>query len=192
MPSFNENLCLTGLLEGEVLDGDDSNEPLIFTKSPYINDNDFEILLNDKMNNFKIISLNCQSLNAKYELLKSYIEHFNKSNSKIDAICLQETWLAADSELSLFQIPGYNLISTGKSCSAHSGVAIYLHKAYQYNIINNNITSEFWDCQLIEICVTDKHHVNKKIILGNLYRPPRPTNGHVYNLLMTWKKYLIN
>lgn len=64
--------------------------------------------------------------------------------------------------------------------------------AYQYNIINTDITSEFWDCQLIEMSVTDKHHVNKKMCLGNLYRPPSPTNEHVYNLLMTWKKYLIN
>lgn len=182
VPSFDEQHCLTGLLEGDVTDRDDSNEPIIFQKSPYINNTEFVNLLKDKINNFKILSLNCQSLNAKYDQLKAYIEYFNESNCEIDAICLQETWLTADSDVSLLQLPNYNLISTGKSCSAHSGVAVYLHKAYQYNIVNIAITSEFWDCQLLEIYVSDKQ-VNKKIMLGNFYRPPRPTNEHIYNFI---------
>ena len=52
---------------------------------------------------FAILSLNIQSIGAKFD-------HFN-------AICLQETWLSHKSDTSLYNIPGYQLIHKGRSCS---------------------------------------------------------------------------
>ena len=34
---------------------------------------------------------------------------------------LQETWLSSESDTSLFKLHGYNFVSVGKFCSAHSG-----------------------------------------------------------------------
>ena len=121
-PEFDENSSLTDLMEEEEEETDgrlnDENEPRTLQYSPYFNNTEFIKFLKDNENTFKLISLNCQSLNAKFEMLRTYISTFNESNSKLDAICLQETWLTADADLTLLQLPGYNLISQGKSCSA--------------------------------------------------------------------------
>ena len=37
-------------------------------------------------------------------------------------ICLQETWLSENDDLSPFQIEGYNCVSKGKSCSNKGGL----------------------------------------------------------------------
>ena len=183
-PIFDIPLSLNELLEGDENDSEDVDyEPRLILNSPYCNDDDFIRLLNDTPNTFKIISLNCQSLNAKFDILKTYVDSFNTSNSKIDAICLQETWLSEDSDLSLYQLPGYKLISVGKSCSAHSGIAIYLRDLYEFKVLDIGIFSEFWDAQFIEISVMDKHFTKKKLIIGNFYRPPRPNYEHIYKFI---------
>ena len=40
-----------------------------------------------------IMSLNCQSLNAKFSKIKLMIDLFAESNKQIQVMCLQETWL---------------------------------------------------------------------------------------------------
>ena len=179
-PCFEENLSLADLLEGDLTDLGDSNiEPTLLENSSYINNLEFKDLLKEKSKNLKILSLNCQSLNAKFELLKIYLDYFNESNDIIDAICLQETWLTEDSDLSLLKLPGYNLISKGRSCSAHGGVCIYLKENYDYTSIDIDIVSDFWDGQMIEILVKDINGTNKKVVIGNFYRPPRPTHEDI-------------
>ena len=147
------------------------NEPKLFQQSPYYDNMGFIEIIQNKTNSFIILSLNCQSISAKFDQLKIYIENYNSSHSRLSAVCLQETWLTADSDLSLLQIEGYNLISKGKSCSAHGGIAIYLHKNYDYNILEKFCSSEMCDSQFIEVIVNNDIH--KKIIIGNIYRPPR-------------------
>ena len=85
----------------------------------YHDSDNFHKILNSKQDTFTIMSLNCQSLNSKFEILKTCIETYSRNNHKINAICLQETWLVVGSDLSLLQLPEYNLISVGKSYSAH-------------------------------------------------------------------------
>ena len=171
-------------MEGDLTDlGDVHNEPALLKNSPYTNDIDFKRLLKDTSNNFQILSLNCQSINAKFELLKTHIDYFTDCTSTLDAICLQETWLSAGSDLSLLQLPGYNLISLGKSCSAHGGVCIYLKDNYEYSVIDLGLISEFWDGQFIVVSVKDKYQIDKKLVIGNIYRPPRPNFENVYEFI---------
>ena len=96
---------------------------------------------------------------------------------------LAETWLTEDSDLSLLKLPGYNLISKGRQCSAHGGVCIYLNQNYEYSTIDIDIVSDFWDGQFIEIFVKDVNGINKKIVIGNLYRPPNPTHENVHTFM---------
>ena len=74
---------------------------------------------------FPILSLNCQSLNAKFDQLQIFINYLKTHGFCFSAICLQETWMDNDSDLSLFQIPGYTCISNGRSCTQHGGLIIY-------------------------------------------------------------------
>ena len=177
---LDDTASLTDLFENNNMETDsENNEPLLFQNSPYYRDADFKKLLETKSNIFSIISLNCQSLNAKFDQLKAYIEMYNNDECKICAICLQETWLAADSDLSLLQIDGYQLISVGKSSSAHGGVAIYLHDSFSYSISQFSIDSDIFDIQLIEIPIENEYGESKTLHLGNIYRPPRPTSENI-------------
>ena len=153
---------------------DEYETPTLFSHSPYYNDDGFIKLMADKMQSFKVLSLNCQSINAKFSELKIYLDFYKRNNITISAICLHETWLSNDSDLSLLEIENYNFISKGKHCSTHGGIAIYLHKAFNYSILPVDST-DLWDGLFLEVTSsnTDILSLQKKLILGNIYRPPR-------------------
>ena len=55
-----------------------------------------------------------------------------KQNSLFfSAVCLQESWLSQDDDISLWQLEGYTCISEGRKCSSKGGLVIY----YMTNII---------------------------------------------------------
>jgi hypothetical protein len=138
--------------------------------SPYYSPDSFSENLGESLNKFTILSLNCQSIRAKFNNLIVLIETLNDKKFKFDAICLQETWLGEDADLSLYQIPNYVCISQGKHCSEHGGLVIYLHKNYNFEpyVIGN--MSEIWEGLFIKILNNGK---GKHIFLGNIYRPPK-------------------
>ena len=74
-----------------------------------------------------MISLNCESLNAKIDELHIFLDNLTSRGCLPSAICLQETWLQNDSDLSLLEIEHYNLIAQGKLCTARGGLAIYVN-----------------------------------------------------------------
>ena len=134
---FDDNLGRVSLVD-LLNENDDINDvpddaPVFLSNSKYYNNDDFSTLLNEKKGNFIVLSLNSQSLNAKFNELQIYLEKYSSEHALISAICLQETWLSSESDTSLLQLENYQLISRGKSCSAHGGVAIYLHNMFSYN-----------------------------------------------------------
>ena len=141
--------------------------------SPYTDEYSLTSVIKFKQHDFKIISLNCQSLSAKIDNLKIVMHNLDNQQVYIDAICLQESWLSDLSDLSLLHVEGYQLISMAKHCSAHSGLVIYLSNKYQHEVLNIHEQSNLWDGQFIKI--SGMLH-NRNIILGNIYRPPNDIN----------------
>jgi hypothetical protein len=88
----------------------DEEEPEVFHPSSYHNVDEFIDLLKSKQNVFTVISLNIQSLNAKLDQLRLYVEMFKINACNVSAICLQETWLDDTSDLSYFEIPVTTLL----------------------------------------------------------------------------------
>ena len=164
----SEHLSLVDLInENSNLRMTEDESPTLLVKSPYYTNDEFVNVLKDKTGSFSLISLNTQSLNAKFTQLKTYIEFYKQNDLTINAFCLQETWLSDDSDTSLLQLEDYNLITKGKACSAHGGVGIYLHKSFDYEVLH--ITeSENWDGIAISVNVN-----SKQVIIINIYRPPR-------------------
>ena len=96
--------------------------------SPYISDDElFQQRVNCK-NGLSILSLNCQSLHAKFDYIKLLIDKFVHNNCSLQVVCLQETWISSGTDLSPYIIPGYHLISTPHYASSHGGLVIYLVK----------------------------------------------------------------
>jgi len=149
---------------------EDTAETNIFQNSPYYDITGCKEILSNHQKHFTVLSLNCQSLSAKIEEFKLFLE---QCDTKFSAICLQETWITANMDLSLLEIGEYNLISMKKSCSKHGGVAVYLHESYEYRLIENILDPTDFDAQFIEVSLTDIAKASKKVIICNIYRPPR-------------------
>ena len=56
-----------------------------------------------------IVSLNSQSLSAKFDDFQVAIDQLNKTNA-ISVICLQETWLSSESSTLLYDLPNYQYL----------------------------------------------------------------------------------
>ena len=138
--------------------------------SPYYSHCDFIYELSNKLDNFNVLSLNCQSLNAKFDKLILLIEELKQNNFQFSVICLQETWLGEEADLTLYQIPDYSCIAEGKSCSEHGGLIIYVHNNYQFDKYPGPFRSNIWEGLFIKII---SHDQSKNIYIGNIYRPPR-------------------
>ena len=171
-----ENTVYNGNSLKDLMDENSINEePSLFSDVLYYDNNKFIDTLKKKNDSFNVLSLNCQSLNAKFSQLQVYIELLKQNNVLISAICLQETWLSEQDDCSLLQLEDYNFISKGKSCSAHGGVAIYLHKQFNY-FIQPHQESNSWDGLFIKVMIesnSSKNLLQKSLVIGSVYRPPR-------------------
>ena len=91
--------------------------------------------------NINILSLNTQSINAKFDTFIAFLEIAKQQNVHFHAICLQETWLSENSDLSLLQLNGFTCFSQGKQCSSHGGLITYIDTNINASVINMEITS---------------------------------------------------
>ena len=131
--SYNFYMSLNEILKNTNSHDNDNpqdSECDLIMPSPYFNDETLISSLKAKAQNFSTYSLNCQSLNAKIDQIKLKIEYLKENGVEFSVICLQETWLSDDSDTSLLQIDGYQLISLGKTCTSHEGLAIFLNNNF--------------------------------------------------------------
>ena len=91
------------------------------------------------------------------------------------AICLQETWLSSDADVSLLHIPGYKLIHQGSKCTRHGGLIIYLHQEYTYKLRNMYTQSDIWEGLFIDV---SGQNLRPPITIGNIYKPPHNNNNN--------------
>ena len=154
---------------------DPNNEVKTYCVSPFIELESVESVLKKHKGHFSVLSLNIQSLNSKFDFLTSILSHLNDNNTHFQAICLQETWLSHDQDVSLFNIPGYHLIHRGKSCSNHSGLIIYLSDEFSYIVKDTSHGSQLWDGLFIDVY---GESLCGNLTIGNIYRPPRHNNNN--------------
>jgi len=145
------------------------NVPL--NDSYYYNTDQFKDIAS-KNSTLTIASLNCQSLNAKHSEKEILINTL--SNSSLDVLCLQETWLADDADVSLLQLPNYQLVWRGATTSRHGGVAIFIRSSLKYSLLPHTPPSNIWEAVFIQI---DSNLLTKPLIIGSIYRPPTQTNA---------------
>ena len=108
--NYGGNACdLRCVLNSEV----DDSELLFHSKhSNYFDFNGMKsYLLDIKNNNFSILSLNSQSIRAKFPQIQALIQDLGISNVFLDVICIQESWLDEYTNLDLLHIDDYNMFS---------------------------------------------------------------------------------
>ena len=160
-------------LENIIDTSDDDGEINLIKPSLYysIDNLPFHTKNHDRLN---ILSLNAQSINSKFDSLVTFLEIARKQNVYFHAICLQETWLSDQSDLSLFQIDGYRCFSQGKRCSPHGGLITYINSQLNASVIDIENDSAVWEG--LFVLVKDINN-EKEIAIGNIYRPPYDNNN---------------
>ena len=122
-----------------------------------------------KTDKFSIFSLNIQSLPAKFHEFQELIQNFQVNKCEPDVICLQETWQIVDSSSLLLN--DYNPLECKlRSNSVQGGgVGIYVKKNLKFSVLQDK--SIFIDRIFESLFVEVWLNKNKKIIIGNIYRP---------------------
>ena len=83
----------------------DDSEPYSIDESPYHTKTEFMDELRKYRNAISVLSLNIQSLNAKYNELCIFVDElYTKLNCAPSVICLQETWLGPESDATIAYI----------------------------------------------------------------------------------------
>ena len=170
---------LNSVLELKNLNDDHTDT---FNASEYY---DFDLLvdtLKPTGGRFSTLSLNIESINAKFNQLISFIEALDQNECYIDAFLIQETWLSKEQCNSVFinqfHIPGYHTIPLGKECGRKGGLMIYLRDIFNYSMRNLYTSSLHWEGLFIDITHKDNELLPNKISLANVYRPPRDNNSN--------------
>lgn len=130
----------------------------------FLHNNDNE----DTSYEYRSLHLNIQSLPAKFDALKLLIHEFHEKLIELDFIMLCETFLK-DETTHHFDIPGYNLVYKNRPGASRGGVAIYVHKKFDFKMRDDlviNIPGTF-ESIFIEI-----QNAKFKAIVGEIYRIP--------------------
>ena len=170
---FLDNINLTSQNSlSHLLDFNDDYTDLTHCIQPskYYNEGDFMSKLNT--NSCAIMSLNCQSLHAKFSEIKLLVDTFAENNTPIQVLCLQETWFENSEliDLGLYQIENYHLVTKNRYSGSHGGLACYIHRNWNYKVNLHTVDSLYWEELFIEI--TDPSNPKYKLTVGNFYRPP--------------------
>jgi Reverse transcriptase (RNA-dependent DNA polymerase) len=140
----------------------------------YIDEFEYAKLCTSK-NEISLLSLNIQSLSAKFTEFSALINHLRSNNCEPDVVCIQELWqFPNEVNFSLF---GYHpLIYTLRRNNVQGGgVGIYVKNTYQFNVLTH--VSIFQDRLFESIFCEIAINPNKKIIVGSIYRPTLLVNN---------------
>jgi hypothetical protein len=166
-----ENNSFVKIIDADIDENDDMNQVRVIHHSSYYDFENLKSTLNKHKNKFSIFSTNIQSINAKFNELQVFIERLRQVNYAFSAICIQESWLSEGVDTSQIQLEDYECIPQGKSCSSKAGLIIYLHNNFKYHPKLRLTQYATWEGQVIQV---EKGEIlNKPIIIGNIYRPPK-------------------
>ena len=154
---------------------DSEHEISNFCHSRYVDLSEVQSIFQNNPNEFLILTLNIQSVNAKFNNSFPVIDNLALQGLYFGAMCLQETWTSTDSDLTLLQLPGYQLIHQGSKCTKHGGLMIYLNESYSYKIRNLFTNSNIWEGLFIDI---NGGILCRAFTIGNIYRPPYDNNNN--------------
>ena len=149
---LNKENSLTHLLD--VISPEIENEIDLIKSSKYYDDEDFKVKLNSINNGICIVSLNCQSINAKFEKLKLFLDDV-KTQNPISVICIQESWGHEEIDIRYFSLPNYTFINANRRLSLHGGLITYIHDDFTFKELNDMLpisgTSTLFESLFIEI-----------------------------------------
>ena len=136
-------------------------------------------------NHISIMNLNCRSLISKLGMLEEYLIDLHH---KFDIIAITETWFKSNTDLSFFQLDGYDMYHLDRGNKNGGGVAIYIQNTLRHSIINH-MTYAIDD--VLEFLSVDVLLHNFFFVISCLYKHPTCTiNELVGNLEKLYRNKL--
>ena len=148
-----------------------------YSPSDYYDIESFIKLTKNTKQAFSSLTLNIESIQAKFDILLSFVESISQHDFYFDTLFLQETWLTdkqcESDDIKRFDIPGYQTIPLGRKCGRKGGLIIYLHDKYKY-VLRDNLykASNDWEGLFVDVTHCNNEKLNSKLTLCNIYRPP--------------------
>ena len=139
--------------------------------STYLDTHELSDKLYQAKSKLSILSLNAQSIMAKFDEFQIAIDQINSTGQEISIICIQESWLSSECNVQLFELHSYQLVSKGKYCSNHGGLLIYVHNDFLWEPLDIRESTTGWENLFIKI--RHKSLGSKPYIIGNVYRLPK-------------------
>lgn len=121
----------------------------ITSNCQYFNENTLYNTLSNT--NVTVMSSNIQSLPAKFESLKTFLQVSQVNNRMFDFVALQKIWRLTDP--SLFNPSNYNMIISERKKGQGGGVAWYVNKKFPFKILDNYqfLKKTFLKCLLLRL-----------------------------------------
>ena len=139
-----------------------------------------ETFINEE-NDFSLLTLNARSLFPKLDQLNHLLCSLN---SNFDLLCFTETWLS-NATKSLCNFVHYTSFHTVRNGKNGGGVAIYCSNKHTAKRLN-----QFSCCEpYIETVFIEIISNNKRIVIGNIYRPP---NSNVTSFITSLEQILMS
>ena len=99
-----------------------------------------------KDNLFGVLSLNPQSILAKFHSFEALIATMKPQGIHFPVICVQETWLSDESKLAMVKLDRYKPYYTKTSSSSHGDLITYVYDIYAVSLMKKIDGSGIWDC----------------------------------------------
>ena len=114
------------------MDDIDSEQNNSYPKSTYIDTDELMTYLKGNKDKVTMLSLNCKSINAKFNNIELMINYLRDQDQHFDLICLQECWMDENCDTSMYELENYNMVSQERKCCGHGGLITYIDKRYSF------------------------------------------------------------
>ena len=115
-------------------EGQDEDEVNIIRHSPYYVPSNLPSDLANKDNSFSVLSLNAQSLFAKFNGLQAILDLYSSQRIRFPVICIQETWITDESKLPIVSLEGYECFYVKPTSSSHGGLITYVDNEFDVSV----------------------------------------------------------
>ena len=124
-------------------------------KSSFTDFNEFSKLYKNSKTPI-ILSLNIQSLNSKFNELKTLLLLLSNQKTNVVAIALQEIWQIPHADV--LNIPNFTFVYKQRTINRGGGVAFFIHNDYSFKILDEHtiMHEKFFKCIAIEVVVNKK------------------------------------
>ena len=123
-----------------------------------------------------LFSLNCQSINSKFDELVACIDKFNCKGIRPSVLACQELWANSNANFDVYNIEGYNWHVNLRKTQRGGGVGLLVQKHYKVVRMFDNISFKERICE--SICLKCSFNGFKFLVL-NTYRPPNQSSAEL-------------